>query len=96
MAETTKKAKAPAKPRKSGTKATPAPADAQQVAASNGSAAEAPVTKAQSKTNSHLVHTSHDEIARLAHQYWNERGRQHGKDVDDWYRAEQVLHRRAS
>lgn len=96
MAETTKKAKAPAKPRKSGTKKTPAPADAQQIIASNGSAAETPLTTAQTVESRRLRDTSHDDIARLAHQYWNERGRQHGKHLDDWYRAEQALHKRAS
>ena len=96
MAETTKKAKAPAKPRKSGTKATPAPADAQQVAAPNGSAAEKPVAKAQPRADSQPARVAHDEIARLAHQFWNDRGRQHGRHEDDWYRAEQALRKRAS
>lgn len=38
----------------------------------------------------------HDEVARLAHRYWAERGRQHGHDVEDWFRAEQELRARAS
>lgn len=96
MAETTKKAKAPAKPRKSGTKKTAASADAQQTVALNGSAAETPLTTAQTVNSQPAKNTSHDEIARLAHQYWNERGRQHGRHEDDWYRAEQALHKRAS
>lgn len=37
-----------------------------------------------------------DEIARLAHQFWNERGRQHGHDAEDWLRAEQSLRGKAS
>ena len=93
MAETTKKAKAPAKPRKSGTKKTAAPADGQQI---NGSVAETPVITAQAVESQPAKGTSHDEIARLAHQYWNDRGRQHGRHEDDWYRAEQALHKRAS
>jgi len=39
---------------------------------------------------------SKDEIAQLAHKLWNERGRQHGKDADDWFRAEQLLRGKAS
>jgi hypothetical protein len=34
---------------------------------------------------------SHEEISRLAHRYWAERGHQHGQDVEDWFRAEQEL-----
>jgi len=96
MAETTKKAKAPAKPRKSGTKKTAALADGQQVIAANGSAAETPVTTAPAVRSQPAKNALHDEIARLAHQYWNDRGRQHGRHEDDWYRAEQALHKKAS
>jgi len=39
---------------------------------------------------------SNDEIARLAHQLWNDRGRQHGHDAEDWFRAEQLLRSKAS
>jgi len=39
---------------------------------------------------------SHAEIARLAHRYWAERGRQDGKDAEDWFRAEQELLGKAS
>jgi len=39
---------------------------------------------------------SADEIALLAHKLWNERGRQHGKDAEDWFRAEQLLRGKAS
>jgi hypothetical protein len=39
---------------------------------------------------------THEEIARLAHRFWNERGRQHGHDAEDWLRAEQTLLGRAS
>ena len=37
-----------------------------------------------------------EEIARLAHQLWLERGRQHGQDAEDWLRAEQLLRGKAS
>lgn len=39
---------------------------------------------------------SHDEIARLAHRLWTERGRQHGRHQEDWFRAEQQLRGMAS
>ncbi len=34
---------------------------------------------------------SHEEIARLAQQYWAERGRQDGQAEQDWLRAEREL-----
>ncbi len=39
---------------------------------------------------------SHDEIARLAQQYWAERGWQDGQAEQDWLRAEQELRQKAS
>lgn len=38
----------------------------------------------------------HDQVAQLAHRFWNERGRVHGHHEEDWYRAEQALRSRAS
>jgi hypothetical protein len=35
---------------------------------------------------------SYEEIAILAEQYWNERGRPFGSPEVDWLRAEQTLH----
>jgi len=32
-----------------------------------------------------------EEIARRAHQLWEERGKPHGSPDDDWYRAEHEL-----
>ncbi len=34
---------------------------------------------------------SHDEIARLAYEYWEQRGRQGGSAAEDWQRAERAL-----
>jgi Protein of unknown function (DUF2934) len=34
------------------------------------------------------VKPSHDEIARLAYSYWENRGRHGGSAEEDWYRAE--------
>lgn len=39
---------------------------------------------------------SQEEVARLAHSYWQQRGRKHGQHEDDWYRAEQELRGKAS
>ena len=39
---------------------------------------------------------SHEQVARLAHHFWAERGRQDGHHEDDWYRAEQELRGKAS
>ena len=36
-------------------------------------------------------HPSRDEIARLAYQLYETRGRRDGRDVDDWLSAEQEL-----
>ena len=34
---------------------------------------------------------THAEISHLAHQYWQERGHNHGSHEDDWVRAEREL-----
>ena len=39
---------------------------------------------------------SQQEVAMLAHRFWAERGYQHGRHVDDWFRAEQALRGKAS
>ena len=36
---------------------------------------------------------SREEIARLAYQFYEARGRQDGQDVDDWLSADQELKR---
>jgi Protein of unknown function (DUF2934) len=36
---------------------------------------------------------SRDEIARLAYEFYEARGRRDGRDVDDWLSAEQLLTR---
>jgi Protein of unknown function (DUF2934) len=37
---------------------------------------------------------SHEEISHLAYSYWEEGGRQHGSQQEDWFRAERELLRR--
>lgn len=50
--------------------------------------------KATSKVTT--IGISHEEIARLAHKFWAERGGQHGHDAEDWLRAERELRGKAS
>lgn len=38
----------------------------------------------------------HEEIEKLAHRFWAERGYQHGSAEVDWFRAERELRGRAS
>jgi hypothetical protein len=38
----------------------------------------------------------HEEIERLAHRFWAERGYSHGEAEVDWFRAEQELRSKAS
>lgn len=52
---------------------------------------------AKAKTsNLTVMGPSREQIAALAHKYWAEGGFQHGKDADDWFRAEQELRSKAS
>ncbi len=46
--------------------------------------------------NRKVASVSREEIAKLAHQLWLERGRQHGDHESDWLRAEELLRGRAS
>ena len=39
---------------------------------------------------------THEEIARLARRYWEERGHQDGQAEQDWLRAERELMKMAS
>jgi hypothetical protein len=82
MAETVKKAKA-SKPK--ATSKPKAAAKPNGKAATNGSALHVTAMK-----------LSHDQIAQLAHRYWAERGHQHGRHEEDWFRAEQALRQKAS
>jgi Protein of unknown function (DUF2934) len=46
---------------------------------------------AAKKAPAKKVAATHEEISRLAHQYYLERGGHHGSDEDDWMRAEKEL-----
>jgi hypothetical protein len=81
MEEIVKKAKAPAKPRKTAVKKTAVPSNVTEITASaNGTERKAP----------------YEQVAQLAHRFWAERGHQHGHDAEDWFRAEQELRGKAS
>ena len=83
MAETTekvKKAKAPAKPKATAAKPRKTTAKTTQTVAEKVTA----------------YTPTHEEIARLAQQYWAERGWQDGQAEQDWLRAERELMQMAS
>jgi hypothetical protein len=90
MAETVKKTKAAAKPRKTAAKKTGEPASADPVIQNHHGAPE------NHSNGSHQPSFSQDEVARLAHKFWKESGHRHGQHEEDWYRAEQVLRSKAS
>ena len=50
-------------------------------------------TEPEQSGKSDIAHSkpTHDEIARRAHQLWEERGRPDGSSDVDWYRAEHEL-----
>jgi hypothetical protein len=89
MAETPKKAKTPAKPRTTtGAAKTATAKDAapKKIAAKKRTVAEQVTATTPSR----------EEIARLAQQFWQERGRQDGLAEQDWLRAERELMSMAS
>ena len=45
---------------------------------------------------SQLAVVSRESIEQLAHQFWAQRGYEHGNALQDWLRAEQELRERAS
>lgn len=102
MTETIKKAKPAAKPRKTTTttkkKATPASAD--PIAINGHELSENHTngnhTNGSHQNGNHPLKVSHDDVARLAHLYWKERGHRHGHHEEDWYRAERELRSNAS
>lgn len=83
MAEKTKKAKSSETPKRA-KKSAPV-AEVTPIAVEN-----------HVSTDTKPARVTHEEIARLAHRFWIERGRQHGRPEDDWLRAEQELRAKAS
>ena len=86
MAKSVKKSgaapKAAAKPRKS----------AETQSTGKNSSAKKPVASAKANGSS----ISHDQVALLAHRFFEERGHKHGHHEEDWFRAEQELRAKAS
>jgi hypothetical protein len=50
-----------------------------------------PKAEQLSKRSTDHAGPAHEEIARRAHQLWEERGKPHGSDEEDWLRAEHEL-----
>lgn len=90
--EKTKKAKAPAKPKAIGT-TTKKTAAKKQTVAETVTAAPVKQTVAEKVT---ATTPTHEEIARLAQQFWAERGYHDGQAEQDWLRAERELMQMAS
>jgi ribonuclease I len=65
-------------------------------AATSATTSKAPAKTKAKTSNLSVMAPSAEQIAALAHKYWAERGYQHGKDADDWFRAEQELRSKAS
>jgi len=92
MAETIKKAKAPAKPKK---------AAEEKAVADKPVAKKAAVKKATSKTAEKtgiaiVKPVTQEEVAALARHFWAEGGYRDGHHLEDWHRAEQELRGKAS
>ena len=85
MAETAKQMKVAAKPRK-----TTAQANLAVVAGARSG------TMAAGSEPTETMAVSRDEIERLAHRFWAERGYEDGHAEMDWLRAEQELRSKAS
>jgi len=62
----------------------------------NGTASKKKTTGKNSAAKVTQFGVSHEEIAKLAHRYWAERGGQHGHHEEDWLRAERELLGKAS
>jgi hypothetical protein len=75
---------------------TPKKPSARKKTSATAAATKEIAPKRQSSAKVTAIGVSHEEIARLAHKFWAERGRQHGHDAEDWLRAEQELRGKAS
>jgi hypothetical protein len=67
-----------------------APTKARQTAAKKGNV---PATNGNPVNGTTVPH---EEVAKLAHRFWAERGHQAGRPEDDWFRAERELLGKAS
>ena len=69
---------------------------APKAAAKTRKLAESKPAKKKTVASTNGSSISHDQVAQLAHRFWNERGHVHGHHEEDWFRAEQALRSRAS
>jgi hypothetical protein len=67
------------------------PIVAKAKAAAAGATDSAPAVIENPAPRTATREVSQEEIARLAHSYWVERGYTHGSSVEDWLRAEREL-----
>ena len=88
MADTPKKTKAPAKPKKA---ATPTAAAAKKAAPKTAAPKKATKAAAHQAETRAPKKPAHEEILELARKFWAERGWQDGHAEQDWLRAEQEL-----
>jgi hypothetical protein len=96
MAETVKKTKTTAKDSVKSRKQVAA-TDGAALASSNGAPSNiTEITNHSKRTRAIGAQVPHDQVARLAHRFFAERGYAHGHHLEDWYRAEQELRARAS
>ena len=56
---------------------------------------EEPSSVTQSDLTSLSAALEHEKIAVLAHRYWHERGCPEGSAEEDWFRAEQDIHKQS-
>ena len=90
MADTPKKTRSAAP--KTATAAKPRKTAARK----NASADTSDPVRPNGHAAAHERSISQEEVARLAHRYWQERGGKHGYHMEDWLRAEQELRGKAS
>ena len=69
------------------------PVEQAEVVKSETTAVDAAV-HAGTQAVSHEPISEREEIAKLAHSYWEARGGQHGSAEEDWLKAEQEFSRR--
>jgi hypothetical protein len=87
-------AAAPAKPKATASKAKKAAPPATEAASQKLHAVQAKSKAAVTDQTS--AEPSSEQIARLAHRFWRERGGHHGAHEQDWFRAERELRGMAS
>lgn len=81
------------KKRNSGSKTPVAAAEVKQQSPENGNQQTFQAAHAgrASGAMKHTISIGDEEVRRRAYEIWEQRGKQHGKDADDWYRAESEI-----